>query len=168
MGPAGNGPAGHRFGYTIPGALTEGNARRWYAQSLADALARGAWVRIGAAPAKESKGRYRLLARRPDVPMIVEALAPQLAKAGVAPALILLGWSDYQEVLRSLGTAQAEAWWEWAQPRRDKLGRRITPPALFRSAGARVVAGEHTGHLAQGVALEMLNVASVTFHRELP
>lgn len=147
------------FGATL--RTLSGHARRWYSQGLADALRRGRWHAVSIGEDYDPSSDYWLKGQRPSVPMILQARCAPLRGSGVPGATVWLGRSSYERVLASLRDDSREAWWDWCRPRRDRMGRPVDAPALYRSAGARVVAGEYSGRLEQQVALRFLEVATV-------
>lgn len=150
--------------YTVPGYRLAGNSRRWYAQALADGLQRGGWQRLVAPKRKEQRSKFRLLSARPQVPALLECRARSLPKAFVPPAKVQLGWTGYQQAMAAMTKDELEAWWEWNVPRKDTMGRRIAPSAVFRSAGARVVAGDNATGTLQRAVLLLFDVSWVTWY----
>jgi len=137
------------------------SAQRWYAQHLADALYRR----------KLTPLRFRLDGERPNFstrgagqlpsPAIFHTTAPALPKAGVHPASIKLGATDYQAALGEMTESQLEQWWAWSKAERDLHGRVMPRGAIFQARGAFVSPAPCHPDL-QGAVLLIAGWASVT------
>lgn len=137
------------------------NQKNWYAQWLADAIYRKGWQRL--IPRRPNDNQPTLKAVAGGVipkPRLAEVRAPEHEKAMVPEARLYIGFYGYQEALAELTDEEWNGWWNWLAPRRDKWGRPVTSPALYRSQGSRVVPNsEHTNRGEQRAARKLLAYA---------
>lgn len=142
------------------------STRYAYAQTLAETLHAYGWTNPAARLSYGDEPPFRVYGGGiPTLPAIIEARTDGHEKASVPPAKIKLGRTAYVNVLITLDLDNPnalDAWFEWLQPRRDKYGTRLTPPALFRPHGPQWSRSAHTDQAEQNVALKCLEAATIT------
>ena len=139
------------------------SSRYWYAQALADTLRRGRWVRVVPSRADWSnRPSIRTTGTTPPKPRMIQVRVEGLPRAGIHPAVLVLGRSQHSLALQAMTQAQHDAWWKWTGRRKDRIGRVIAPGALFRSHGRRVARGENSERHVQDAALVFLDRCTIT------
>ena len=135
--------------------------RYHYAQALAEALYRN--LMMPAEPRRFTEPpKFWTTGSSPGKPKLCEAFAAPFDRAGIPAARILLGGTFYQDALDAMTDEQREAWWSWSKRKVDKWERPVSPAALFRPSGHRVVPNTaHSTPAEREAALILLDYARI-------
>ena len=147
----------------IPADKLTRSQRYWYAQALADAIYRKGWMKlIPRRPNDNVPGIKSIGGCVVPKPRMVEAHVFPVDSSRIPEARIYLGFLEYQVGLNSMTREEWDAWWKWMAPKKDKWGRPVGAPALYRSSGDRVVPNsEHTNRAEQQAALRILQQSRI-------